>query len=656
MITKQLNPIVKNTVDAAKSVASRNYSPPTTKNAQGLTAQQMVNIVPKASAPAVGTANNAPDLAPKVNPNADINSVQNKALGNIANTPAPEDKQTIYERNLSQSQDLVTSIANQFNSMISDQIQTNTSNEQQTNAENAARGLMGSPDAFKASSDTTKAGERAMNDINQQKQAAIAQALHEVQTRSDTEYQNEQTLYNNAQTNVINSQATIDANKRSNQEAALKNVDALASSGKTGAQIKEYDYATYQNLMDQTGMTDYQLQNYIDNNPNNPNKPTVKEVPMPGADGKSTIIRRITFDPQTGKSSESDWTIPIPFQTYSGAATTTTTDGKIFQQQPDGTYKDITPDISAATTTNQKDYEYYTKQEKAAGRTPQSFDQWTLNKNAPAAVKEYNAAVAAGFKGTILDYQQQKKGGNQILDADTVNYLAQQYLQTGTMPAMGMGAANIRTQILTTAAHMAGDPTSQYYGQSAALNKAAYDANKSTLTDLTKRKAVSESLENTANRQLDLALTYSDKVPRIDSNFISSIFQHVDNQVWSDPKLTAFQNVILTTLNEYAKVMTGQTTGAAVSDSARNEAQKLLSSNMSTDTFKEAVNLMKQEMQNRLSGWNDEISQTKINIGSLNAGTTPVTTPPSPSTPINYNKYAGGNSGSTNSGSWQDDL
>lgn len=210
------------------------------------------------------------------------------------------------------------------------------------------------------------------------------------------------------------------------------------------------------------------------------------------------------------------------------------------------------------------------------------------------------------------------------LDAGTVSYYATQYLQIGTLPPMGNGSATAKAQILTAAAKMSNDPSSAYYGQSAGLNKAAYDANKSTLTDLTKRKALSSSLENTAKRQLDLASSMADKVDsneRTDSTAWNKIIQNATLSIGSDPSLTSFQNVILTTLTEYAKVMTGQTGGAAVSDSARAEAEKLLSSAQSPETFKQAVELMKQEMDNRLAGWDDELNNTRLNLNGISGGT-----------------------------------
>ena len=63
-------------------------------------------------------------------------------------------------------------------------------------------------------------------------------------------------------------------------------------------------------------------------------------------------------------------------------------------------------------------------------------------------------------------------------------------------------------------------------------------------------------------------------------------------------------------MTEYAKVVTGQTTGAAVTDSARKETQDLLNRGLSTEAINDWIeNAAKPDMQNRTSSYQDEMNR-----------------------------------------------
>lgn len=442
------------------------------------------------------------------------------------------------------------------------------------------------------------------------------------------------------QANAMTLANNITTDKNNIRTQAMTAIDTLSKTGKSAEEIKAADPDLYQNLLNQTGFSDYQLAAYIDANDNNPNKPTVKEVPMPSADGLTTILKRITFDPLTGKTTEKDYTVNVPFASYQGESIVKTTDGKMLQQMPDGTFKDITPGISSATTTSQKDYEYYVNQEKAAGKTPQTFDEWQANAKAPAAVKEYNAAVAGGFKGSMLEYVQQKKGAGATFDAETVNFMASEYMTSGKVPSFGMGVAGMaaRTQFYKAVADMAA--TQGKTGQQVAAAQMAVKSAGAALTNQVKLNTATKQAESAAIKNADYALTLASKLDKYQMPDVNKFTNWVNGKL-GNKDLTAFEVALFTATREYAKVASGSAGSVAgLTESAQAEASKLLSSSMNLEQLKAAVDTMKVDMKNVEESQTAMESQLKQDIVDYGGGTPETPTPPTPE-----NTGSGGGSG-----------
>ena len=202
------------------------------------------------------------------------------------------------------------------------------------------------------------------------------------------------------------------------------------------------------------------------------------------------------------------------------------------------------------------------------------------------------------------------------LNDDAVTQNAVRYNQTGELPSLGMGAsgAEARARIINRAAELGGD---------IAGNRAGYAANKGALTSMERLNAQVSSFEATARKNLDLALQQSALVDRTGSPMLNRISQAVKTNVWGDPELQAFHTAVLTAANEYAKVVTGQTGGAAVSDAARREVQTLLDTAQNPKQFKAAVDVMKQEMANRVGSLEEELKRLQGNLRSPTMGTQP---------------------------------
>jgi hypothetical protein len=192
------------------------------------------------------------------------------------------------------------------------------------------------------------------------------------------------------------------------------------------------------------------------------------------------------------------------------------------------------------------------------------------------------------------------------LSSDAVEVAAQRYLTDGTLPPMGMGknGAVGRAAILNHAADIAkgaGDsPESQRVTQLA--NKSSASA----LNQLQKQQTMVSAFEKNATKNADMALALSDQVDRTGVPVFNSWIQAGQKNVTGNPQVSQFHAATETFVNEYAKIMSGSMGNTAVSDSARAHAHSLLSTAQSKEQYKAVVSTLKQEMGNRMSGFEDE--------------------------------------------------
>lgn len=279
--------------------------------------------------------------------------------------------------------------------------------------------------------------------------------------------------------------------------------------------------------------------------------------------------------------------------------------------------KEVIYQAPEKATTDQNNYKFYSDQETAAGRKPMDFNVWQNQKGSKGVMGEYEYAKNQGFKGTLLDYIGAKRGAGGVgeLDADTVNMAADQYLTTGQLPSLGTGGSKAKLQILSAAADLAA--SRGLTGKSVALNKAAFDAGSASLKDLQKRKGVSMAQEDSASKALDLAYALGDKVDRTGSPLVNKYLMYVKGQIAGDADTANFEGAVRTAATEYAKVVSGQTTGAGVTEAADREVQEILNATYSQEAFKKKIETLKADMQFKAGSWDDQIQATKDMMSTL---------------------------------------
>lgn len=236
------------------------------------------------------------------------------------------------------------------------------------------------------------------------------------------------------------------------------------------------------------------------------------------------------------------------------------------------------------------------------------------------------------------------------LAQNTIDQAAQRYNLTGQLPSLGMGSAGatMRQQILDRAAALA--DAQHQTGADLVATAAGTKAGTSALGQLTKNRAMVEAFASTANQNAQLAMSLAGKgadptgVP-----ILNRWVQWGRKDIGGNPDVSSFDTAITTFKNEYAKIMSGATGAQGSTDSARREADDLISRAATIPQLQSTISTMQQEMQNRRSSL---LSQEAALRGQIRGGSGEQPAPTAPSahprgpaigSVINGYRFKGGN-------------
>jgi len=188
---------------------------------------------------------------------------------------------------------------------------------------------------------------------------------------------------------------------------------------------------------------------------------------------------------------------------------------------------------------------------------------------------------------------------------DAVEYAAEQFRISGVMPAVGSGpaAAALRSRILSRAAELARE--SGNTGESDRIQQAAFQANRSSMAALTRQRTLVQSFERTAEANLRLVQRLSREVPRSDYPLLNRAILTGQLQGGS-PETAAYFNALIGARTEYAKVLSGATGAAGLTDAGRREAEEMFSQYASPDQLDALIQTARTEMDNRMRAFDEQ--------------------------------------------------
>lgn len=152
----------------------------------------------------------------------------------------------------------------------------------------------------------------------------------------------------------------------------------------------------------------------------------------------------------------------------------------------------------------------------------------------------------------------------------------------------------------------------------AVVNKAILTGKTKALTTQENQLAGATTSIKTLDKTLDLAETYSQKVDRSGSPFIAKYVNFLNGKVAGDEDTTAFQGLMKTAANEYAKIMSGAASsisGATVSSIA--DAESIINAEMSKGQIQEVMDILRKDAQFRLSSQKDTIAGLQTDIKDI---------------------------------------
>ncbi len=211
------------------------------------------------------------------------------------------------------------------------------------------------------------------------------------------------------------------------------------------------------------------------------------------------------------------------------------------------------------------------------------------------------------------------------LTGSALDMTANLYAQTGTLPPMGMGraGATVRQAIINRAAELHPDAN-------IAENKAAYGADTGSLKKLQQQTDAVSAFESTASANAKILDDVLKRTPDIGVKFLNKPLRAIEGQLGSED-VAAFNTIRQSVQNEYARIISNPNLSGTMSDSARKEAETLLSTDATVGQIRAALKVLKTEAANRHTSYQDQIDSIRRRMGGQGGvpagGGTDVTAP-----------------------------
>jgi len=236
----------------------------------------------------------------------------------------------------------------------------------------------------------------------------------------------------------------------------------------------------------------------------------------------------------------------------------------------------------------------------------------------PAALKaiaDYDLATKPGAAVAV------GVGDVKVLSNKAAEQAAMFYLRTGAMPA-GFGGQAMRKQILEAAKDIAeseGKTVDDYLSGRASLK-----ADTASLAAVTKQKNAAEGYERGAMKSLDLMVSLIPPTPEPLEMQSLTRWVRTGATEFGDITVPPWQAALITSLDQYAKVLSGATGAQGSTDSARALALSLIPAGSTSDQIKPIVSVLRQDMNYKVAGYDTQIADIKKQIAQPDSGPAPL--------------------------------
>lgn len=268
------------------------------------------------------------------------------------------------------------------------------------------------------------------------------------------------------------------------------------------------------------------------------------------------------------------------------------------------------PDAGAPFTLNEGDTRYDGKGNVIATAAPKKTTLTERQRNLAAAGVPEDSP-----EGKRYLLNEDATDNDEPLSDKDLDYAAELFNRTGQMPAIGFGtnAGKERKRILSRAQQLSSS-AGKTVGD-VLSDRAGVKAGQSSLTQLTRQMGMVNSFKQTAVMNAKMVLELAPKGgAQGQSPIINQWIQAGRRKIAGNPDVAAFDTALVTFKNEYAKIMSGATGAAGITDAARKEADELIGKADTQEQLQAIIGIMIQEMDNREKSIADEIEKARSGI------------------------------------------
>lgn len=252
------------------------------------------------------------------------------------------------------------------------------------------------------------------------------------------------------------------------------------------------------------------------------------------------------------------------------------------------------------------------------------MDRWKTYKDSPefktdsesTHVKRFNEIFTPSVAAAETRAGAAKKPGATSLSPDAVNMAAEIYLTTHQMPSFGMGGAADREAVLNRAAEKAKEQGTSV--PDILSSASSYKADTSSLTALQKMADAATSFEGTALDNIKIIRGLMDKGAGTEAGPVINRWLQAGKKETGDPDVKALNAAIVTVMDEYAKILSGNSSGAArTTDAAKAQTNEMMSDIDSPAAMTKVLNdVIVPDMHNRRANYDKQLTTIKDRIGT----------------------------------------
>jgi hypothetical protein len=202
------------------------------------------------------------------------------------------------------------------------------------------------------------------------------------------------------------------------------------------------------------------------------------------------------------------------------------------------------------------------------------------------------------------------------LSPQALDQAARLWVTTGTLPPAGMGKQGVamRQAIMNRGAQLAPEAN-------LADNKAGFGADAASVKKLQQQTDAVAAFERTASKNAALLDEILKKTPDSGVTLLNKPLRSISTVLGSED-MARFNTLRQSVQNEYARIISNPGLSGVMSDSARKEAETLLSPDATVGQIRAAISTLRAEAANRHASYQGQIAEIHKRIGGKQESTT----------------------------------